>query len=163
MITLHRIRTFFAPVQTEMPAELKDYSGLYGNVGATMEINIQNGIVKVSFVKERNAKTYVKVQGYLSLPGLGQMGMSTYDYQKLEHNKLDAVTQEKGSARNGLQYFALDEKIPSLFYLVPSQLIKSFKVRCCSSPSQLVNRQPGFRRTNLSFLVVTSVMSSRFI
>jgi hypothetical protein len=84
--------------------------------------------VKVSFVKERNAKTYVKVQGYLNLPGLGQMGMSTYDYQKLEHNKLDAVTQEKWSARNGVNYFALDEKITSIFYLVPSQLIKNFNV-----------------------------------
>ncbi|MCK6073534.1 serine hydrolase domain-containing protein [Paenibacillus silvae] len=151
-------RTFSAPVQTKMPAELNDYSGLYGTVGATTEINIQNGAftlpamlgglvaeqsyvytgdgyftskdgsVKVSFVKERNAKTYVKVQGYLSLPGLGQMGMSTYDYQKMEHNNLDTVTQEKWSARNGLQYFALDEKITSIFYLVPSQLIKNFKV-----------------------------------
>jgi hypothetical protein len=56
------------------------------------------------------------------------MGMSTYDYQKLEPNKLDAVTQEKWVARNGLNYFALDEKITSIFYLVPSQLIKNFKV-----------------------------------
>ncbi|MDT0122790.1 serine hydrolase domain-containing protein [Paenibacillus sp. RRE4] len=151
-------RTFSAPVQTKMPAELKEYSGLYGNVGSTTEIDIQNeaftlpamlggliaeqkyvytgdgyftskdGSVKVSFVKERNTKTYVKVQGYLSLPGLGQMGMSTYDYQKLEPNKLDAVTREKWAARNGLNYFALDEKITSIFYLVPSQLIKNFKV-----------------------------------
>ena len=36
-------RTFTSPVQTEMPAELKNYSGLYGTVGATTEINIQNG------------------------------------------------------------------------------------------------------------------------
>ncbi|WP_342555942.1 serine hydrolase domain-containing protein [Paenibacillus sp. FSL R7-0652] len=151
-------RTFSAPVQTKMPAEMKNYSGLYGTVGAVTKIDIQNGVftlpamlggliaeqpyvytgdgyftskdgsVKVSFVKERNAKTYVKVQGYLNLPGLGQMGMSTYDYQKLEHNKLDAVTQEKWSARNGVNYFALDEKITSIFYLVPSQLIKNFNV-----------------------------------
>lgn len=133
-------RTFSVPVQTEMPAELKDYSGLYGTVGATTEINIQDGAftlpamlggliaeqkyvytgdgyftgkdgsVKVSFVKERNAKTYVKVQGYLSLPGLGQMGMSTYDYQKLEPNKLDAVTQEKWAARNGVNYLRWTKK-----------------------------------------------------
>ena len=81
--------------------------------------------MKVSFVKERNARTYVKVQGYLSLPGLGQMGMSTYDYQKLEPNKLDKTTKDKWTERNGLQYFALDEKITSIFYLLPSQLIKT--------------------------------------
>ncbi|CAI6043790.1 Putative D-alanyl-D-alanine carboxypeptidase [Paenibacillus sp. JJ-100] len=151
-------KTFSTPVKKAMPAELENYSGLYGMVGTTLEINIQDGAftlpgllggiipeqqyvftgddyftsedgsVKVSFVKESNAKIYVKVQGYLSLPGLGQVAMSSYDYQKLEHNKLDKGTMENWAARNGSKYFALDEKITSIFYLVPSILIKNLQV-----------------------------------
>ncbi|MFS0868550.1 serine hydrolase domain-containing protein [Paenibacillus xylanilyticus] len=151
-------QTFSTPVKVKMPTELTAYSGLYGTVGTTLDIDIKNseiklpalqgglipeqtyvytgegqftspdGSVKVSFEKERNDKVYVKVLANITLPGLGQTVMNTYDFQKLEHNVLDTVTKEKWAARNGSKYYALDEKITSIFYLLPSMLIKNLSV-----------------------------------
>lgn len=151
-------QTFPPPVKVNMPAELTAYSGLYGTVGTTLDINIQNGeiklpalqgglipeqiyvytgegqftspdgSVKISFEKESNDKVYVKVLANITLPGLGQTVMNTYDYQKLEHQALDTATKEKWAARNGSKYYALDEKITSIFYLLPSMLIKNLTV-----------------------------------
>ncbi|QOS79119.1 beta-lactamase family protein [Paenibacillus sp. JNUCC31] len=151
-------QTFSAPVKVKMPAELTAYSGLYGTVGTTLNIDIKNsefklpalqgglipeqkyvytgegqftssdGSVKVRFEKERNDKVYVNVQANITLPGLGQTVMNTYDYQKLEQNPLDVTTKAKWEARNGSKYYALDEKITSIFYLLPSMLIKNLSV-----------------------------------
>ncbi|MGF9696870.1 serine hydrolase domain-containing protein [Paenibacillus sp. MABNR03] len=149
---------FSTPDKVKMPTELTAYSGLYGTVGTTLDIDIKNseiklpalqgglipeqtyvytgegqftspdGSVKVSFEKERNDKVYVKVLANITLPGLGQTVMNTYDFQKLEHNTLDTATKEKWAARNGSKYYALDEKITSIFYLLPSMLIKNLSV-----------------------------------
>ncbi|MEO2213293.1 serine hydrolase domain-containing protein [Paenibacillus amylolyticus] len=149
---------FSPPVKVKMPTELNSYSGLYGTVGETLDIAIKDGemqlpallggiipeqnyvytgnehftsadgSVKASFVKERNDKVYVKVQGMITLPGIGQTVMNTYDYQKLNYNALDAATKEKWTARDGSKYYALDEKITSIFYLLPSMLIKNLSV-----------------------------------
>ncbi|WP_433753573.1 serine hydrolase domain-containing protein [Paenibacillus amylolyticus] len=151
-------QSFSSPDKVKMPTELSAYSGLYGTVGETLDIKIkdgemqlpallggiipeqkyvytgdehftsEDGSVKASFVKERNDKVYVKVQGMITLPGIGQTVMNTYDYQKLEHNALDATTKEKWTARDGSKYYALDEKITSIFYLLPSMLIKNLSV-----------------------------------
>ncbi|MFC9708877.1 serine hydrolase domain-containing protein [Paenibacillus sp. NPDC056933] len=151
-------QTFSAPVKVKMPTELTAYSGLYGTVGTTLNIDIKNsefklpalqgglipeqsyvytgegkftspdGSVEVRFEKERNDKVYVKVQSNITLPGLGQTVMNTYDYQKLEQNPLDVTTKAKWEARNGSKYYALDEKITSIFYLLPSMLIKNLSV-----------------------------------
>ncbi|MBT2770970.1 beta-lactamase family protein [Halomonas sp. ISL-60] len=151
-------QTFSPPVKVKMPTELTAYSGLYGTVGTTLDIEIKNGeialpamqgglipeqnyvytgegqftstdgSVKVSFEKEKNDKVYVKVLANITLPGLGQTVMNTYDYQKLEHNELNKATKEKWTDRNGSKYYALDEKITSIFYLLPSMLIKNLSV-----------------------------------
>ncbi|KGP78792.1 MULTISPECIES: serine hydrolase domain-containing protein [unclassified Paenibacillus] len=151
-------QTFSAPVKVKMPTELTAYSGLYGTVGTTLNIDIKNsefklpalqgglipeqgyvytgegkftspdGSVEVRFEKERNDKVYVKVQSNITFPGLGQTEMNTYNYQKLEQNPLEAITKAKWEARNGSKYYALDEKITSIFYLLPSMLIKNLSV-----------------------------------
>ncbi|KOY17930.1 serine hydrolase domain-containing protein [Paenibacillus xylanivorans] len=151
-------QTFSPPVQVKMPTDLTAYSGLYGTVGTTLNIEVKNGeialpamqgglipeqnyvytgegqftssdgSVKVSFEKESNDKVYFKVQANITLPGLGQTVMNTYDYQKLDNNSLDPATKEKWKARNGSKYYALDEKITSIFYLMPTMLIKNLSV-----------------------------------
>ncbi|MDK8189633.1 serine hydrolase domain-containing protein [Paenibacillus sp. UMB7766-LJ446] len=151
-------QTFTPPVKVKMPTDLAAYSGLYGTVGTTLDIEVKDGeitlpamqgglipgqnyvytgegqftssdgSVKVSFEKESNNKIYFKVQANITLPGLGQTVMNTYDYQKLDHHSLDTATKEKWKARNGSKYYALDEKITSIFYLVPTMLIKNLSV-----------------------------------
>lgn len=151
-------QTFTPPVKVKMPTDLTAYSGLYGTVGTTLDIEVKDGeitlpamqgglipgqnyvytgegqftssdgSVKVSFEKESNDNIYFKVQANITLPGLGQTVMNTYDYQKLDHHSLDPTTKEKWKARNGSKYYALDEKITSIFYLVPTMLIKNLSV-----------------------------------
>lgn len=150
--------TFETPVKVEMPKELQAYSGLYGMVGETMKVDIQQGQMElavqmgglipaqtyvytgngrftssdgsanVSFVKETNGKTYLKLDAYLNFPGLSQMHMVSYEYQKLEAQPLSQAVKEQWKTRDGKMYYALDEKINSLFFLATSVLNKTLSV-----------------------------------
>jgi hypothetical protein len=151
-------KTFEAPVKVEMPSDLLSYSGLYGSVGTTINVEIKNGefdlpafldgfvpaqkyvytgdgqfkssdgSVAVSFDKQKNGKTYIKANIYLNFPGLGQMVMVIYEYQKLDANPLNTTVKKAWENRNGKNYYALDEKISSIFYLAPSFITKKISV-----------------------------------
>ncbi|QUL53281.1 beta-lactamase family protein [Paenibacillus tritici] len=150
-------QTFTPPVKAAMPAEMQSYSGLYGTVGATLPITVKggeltlpvlaglipaqkyvytgkgqfknsDGSAAVSFEKQKNGITYLKLDAHLNIPGIGQMPMVTYEYQKLEANPLNASTKQAWEKRNGKHYYAVDEKISSLFYLSPSILTKTIAV-----------------------------------
>lgn len=149
-------KTFEAPVKKEMPYSLRTYSGLYGAVGSTIQITMENGEVKlpglmgmipeqtyvytgdgeftgkdgrtvISFDKQTNGHTYVRVRSYLEFPGLGQSVIAYYEYQKLGDNPLEDTVNGVWEERNGRTYYALDEKINSLFYLSPSILTKTIE------------------------------------
>ncbi|URJ40202.1 serine hydrolase domain-containing protein [Paenibacillus polymyxa] len=147
-------KTFEPPVKVEMPSDLLSYSGLYGSVGTTINVEIKNGefdlpafldgfvpaqkyvytgngqfkssdgSVAISFDKQKNGKTYIKANLYLNFPGLGQMVMVTYEYQKLDANPVNPIFKKAWENRNGKNYYALDEKISSIFYLAPSFITK---------------------------------------
>ncbi|MEK5318346.1 serine hydrolase domain-containing protein [Paenibacillus sp. FSL L8-0644] len=151
-------KTFEPPVKVEMPSELLSYSGLYGSVGTTINVEIKNGefdlpafldgfvpaqkyvyigngqfkssdgSVVVSFDQQKNGKTYIKANLYLDFPGLGQMVMVTYEYQKLDANPVNPTVKKAWENRNGKNYYALDEKISSIFYLAPSFITKKISV-----------------------------------
>ncbi|WP_311081315.1 serine hydrolase domain-containing protein [Paenibacillus polymyxa] len=151
-------KTFEPPVKAEMPSDLLAYSGLYGSVGTTINVDIKNGefdlpaflggfvpaqkyvyigngqfksgdgSVVVSFDKQKNGKTYIKANLYLNFPGLGQMVMVTYEYQKLDANPVNPTVKKAWENRNGKNYYALDEKISSIFYLAPSFITKKISV-----------------------------------
>ncbi|MDP4098858.1 beta-lactamase family protein [Paenibacillus sp. P96] len=148
-----------SPVKADMPADLSAYSGLYGNVGATTQVDIQNGefelpalldgiipaqkyvytgsghftssdgTAEVSFEQQTNGKTYIKVNALLDFPGLGQTEMVYYEYQKLNANPVKDSVKKAWEARDGKKYYAVDEKMTSVFYLVPPAfLIKNIAV-----------------------------------
>ncbi|MFD0586956.1 serine hydrolase domain-containing protein [Paenibacillus sp. GCM10027627] len=146
-------RTFEPAVPAEMPAEMEGYSGIYGSPSGTVHLEIKNGeifpelstamgppqkfvytgngqfknkdgSVVVSFDRAKNGKTYIKYYGYQSYPGLGQMLMGVYIYQKLDRNPLDQNIQKAWEQRNGKTYYRLDEKISSVGYLWPVLLSK---------------------------------------
>ncbi|MEC0182413.1 serine hydrolase [Paenibacillus peoriae] len=150
-------KTFELPVKVEMPSDLLSYSGIYGSMGTTINVEIKNGefdlpalegfvpaqkyvytgdgqfkssdgSVTVSFDKQKNGKTYIKANIYLNFPGLGQMVMVTYEYQKLDANPLNTTVKKAWEQRNGKNYYALDEKISSIFYLAPSFITKKISV-----------------------------------
>jgi hypothetical protein len=151
-------KTFEPSLKVEMPSEYLSYSGLYGSVGTTINIGIKNGEidlpalsggeippqkyvytgngqfknkdgnVAISFDQQKNGKTYLKVNAYTNLPGLGQSVAVMYEYQKLDTNLLNQTTKKVWENRNGKSYYALDEKITSGFYLAPKVLNKNISV-----------------------------------
>ncbi|WP_089153417.1 serine hydrolase domain-containing protein [Paenibacillus senegalimassiliensis] len=145
--------TFEAPVQVDVPSELLEFSGLYGTVGSTLEVTIEDGVIAmpsllsnmipeqnyvytgdgeftsedgytlISFDEQTNGHTYMRTRTNLELPGLGQTLMAYYEYQKLGENVLSPEVSKVWQQREGKTYYAVDEKINSLFYLVPSSIL----------------------------------------
>ncbi|AJS61203.1 serine hydrolase domain-containing protein [Paenibacillus sp. IHBB 10380] len=151
-------KTFEPPLKVDMPSDLLAYSGLYGTVGKTVNLEIKNGEidlpelgngllppqkyvytgngqfknndgnVTISFDQPKNGKTYLKLNTYINTPGLGQTVTVTYEYQKLDSNPLDQSTKTVWEHRNGKNYYALDEKITSMMYLLKPLLAKNISV-----------------------------------
>jgi len=151
-------QTFESPVKAQMPSDLLGYAGLYGMVGETLNIEIKDGEMElpaftgglippqtyvytgdgqftssdgraaVSFEQQKNGMIYLKLSSYLDLPGVGQRLMVTYEYQKLDRNPLNEAARKAWENRSGKSYYALDEKISSIFYLAPAILTKNIAV-----------------------------------
>ncbi len=155
---IHPDRTFAAPAKKEMPDSLNAYSGLYGTVGSTRQVTINNGEVDlpgmmdglipeqtyvytgdreftgkdgrtvISFDDQTNGHKYIRVKSVLELPGLGQSPIAYYEDQKLDHNPLTDSVAQVWTERNGKTYYVVDEKINSLFYFSPQILSKTIEV-----------------------------------
>ncbi|WP_339290226.1 serine hydrolase domain-containing protein [Paenibacillus sp. FSL W8-0187] len=151
-------KIFDPSIKVDMPSEYLSYSGLYGSVDRTINLEVKNGEidlpalqggeipsqtyvytgngqfknkegnVAISFDLQKNGKTYLKVNAYTNLPGLGQTVTVMYEYQKLDPNPLNDTTKKVWEHRNGKSYYALDEKITSGFYLAPQVLNKKISV-----------------------------------
>ncbi|WP_405081500.1 serine hydrolase domain-containing protein [Paenibacillus chitinolyticus] len=179
-------KTFPPAVKVDMPSELEAYSGLYGATDKTVNLEIKNGEIAlpalfgglvpaqkfvyigkgqfknkegnltVSFDRAKNGKTYLKFNGYLSFPGLGQMVMATYEYQKLDRNPLDPATRKAWEQRNGKRYYALDEKITSVGYVNQALLTKEITVdHGYASGTKIVNPNKAVN------VIAVPVMSGR--
>lgn len=146
-------RAFEAPVKVDMPSELREFSGLYGTVGSTLKVTVgdgelampgllsgmipeqsyvytgdgeftsEDGHTLISFDEQTNGHTYIRTRTMLEFPGLGQTLMAYYEYQKLGENVLSPEVSKVWQQRKGTTYYALDEKISSLFYLAPSSIL----------------------------------------
>lgn len=151
-------QVFKPAVKVAMPAEMKSYAGLYGTLGRTMQLEIKDGQITlpaildgiipaqtylytgkkqftskdgstiISFDQQTNGKTYIKVNTTVTFPELGQTSMVFYEYQKLSKNTVSSSVQKAWKARDGKNYYAVDEKINSSFYLAPSILTKTLTV-----------------------------------
>ncbi|XOK64500.1 serine hydrolase domain-containing protein [Paenibacillus elgii] len=151
-------KTFEAPVKVDMPSDLFAYSGLYGTVGNTVNLEIKNGEIDlptlafgslppqkyvytgngqfknndgsatISFEQPKNGKTYLKLDAYTNTPGLGQTVLVNYEYQKLDSNPLNQSTKTVWEHRNGKNYYPLDEKITSMRYLIKALEVKNISV-----------------------------------
>jgi CubicO group peptidase (beta-lactamase class C family) len=78
----------------------------------------ENGSSKISFVPEKNGRTYLWDREYLTVPGLGQMAMSHYAAEKLEDHTLSQETADAWAKREGKTYYPVNEKYSSLMYLI---------------------------------------------
>lgn len=151
-------KTFQKPVKQTMPESMDKYSGLYGAVGETRTITIENGEIQMpalmsdmipaqayaytgngefasedgrtvlGFDEQTNGHTYMRIRSDIQLPALGTSRMAFYEVQKLDANRVEASIAESWKQRDGKTYYALDEKINSLFYIAPSVLTKAIKL-----------------------------------
>jgi CubicO group peptidase (beta-lactamase class C family) len=143
-------QTFTSPVKTEMPAIEKKNEGYYVLMGGAVRIEIQetgilelysggtpqrfvytgdgkffsqDGSAFIDFIKQ-NGNTYLYVEGYGSLPYLGQMANSGYQGQRVEQNPLSGKVKATWDNRNGKLYFLLNEKYNSVFYPLAAGVTK---------------------------------------
>ncbi|OBR67604.1 serine hydrolase [Paenibacillus oryzae] len=151
-------KTFEAPVKKEMPDHFKAYSGLYRKVGSTLSLTVKDGEINlpamkgglipeqtyvyigdqvfmgedgrtaISFDEQSNGKTYVRVQSVLEFPGFGQSALDHYELQKLDANTPDDSITQVWKKRDGKTYYAVNEKINSLFYFSPQVLSKMIQL-----------------------------------
>lgn len=97
------------------------------------EFTGKDGQTVISFDDQKNGHTYVRVKSYLNFPGLGQSLIAYYEWQKLnDHQQTPAAAMNVWKERNGKTYYAVDEKINSLFYLSPAILTKKITVEILS-------------------------------
>ncbi len=136
-------KTFTAPVPAVMPASEKENAGYYAFMGGLFSIQIGDdgiltwlngaqpqkfvytgdgkfyygdGSTYVSFQKESNGNTYLYLQGYSTLPYLGQAASASYQGQKIQENPLSDKIKAAWEERNGKLYFLLNEKYSSAAY-----------------------------------------------
>jgi CubicO group peptidase (beta-lactamase class C family) len=145
-------KTFTMPVKAEMPESEKEYGGFYAFSGGIVKIEVStsgtlsiyngnaptqkflytgdgkfyssDGSTYLSFQKESNGNTYLFMQSYGSLPGLGQLADSNYQVQKVEENSLSKKVKTAWNNRVGKRYFLLNEKFSSQTYALSSPITK---------------------------------------
>ncbi|BFH68545.1 penicillin-binding protein [Paenibacillus dendritiformis] len=78
----------------------------------------ENGTSKVSFVTEKNGRTYPWVREYVTMPGLGQSAVSYYAAEKLEKHELPKETARAWAKREGMTFYLVNEKYTSVVYLM---------------------------------------------
>ncbi|TDL49307.1 class A beta-lactamase-related serine hydrolase [Paenibacillus dendritiformis] len=84
----------------------------------------ENGTSKVSFVTEKNGRTYLWMNEYVTMPGLGQLAISHYAAEKLEDNELPKETAAAWAKREGTMFYPVNEKYTSLMYLIMQPTIQ---------------------------------------
>ena len=131
--------TLPAAERAEMPAELMDYAGLYGDSTSVANVTVttdgvlstggaplyyyndgsfrdENQIVMVKFVEEDNGQIYLWQKAYTSIPGLGEQPSSSYIYMKLPENPISPEEQAAWDARSGKLFLALNLKYTNINY-----------------------------------------------
>ena len=119
--------TLPAAERAEMPAELMDYAGIYGDSSSAAIVTVtadgvlstgntplyyysdgsfrdENQIVMLKFVEEDNGQVY------------GEQPSSSYIYVKLPENPVSPETQAAWDARSGKLYLALNMKYTNINY-----------------------------------------------
>lgn len=135
-------KSFGKPVKAKMPNDVVKQAGYYASSGTQFRIEItkdgelsmennpkmkyiytsdgsfinENGTSKVSFVTEKNGRTYLWKRTYETLPGLGQLATSEYAGEKLEDNVLPKETAEAWAKREGAKFYLVNQKFSSDMY-----------------------------------------------
>ena len=86
--------------------DIPDEVYLYTSEGVFVN---EDGSKKLTFVNEANGRTYIQIKKIFNLPNLGQTVMTSYEYEKIEPNIIDDVSQKAWDERNGTKYYIVNE------------------------------------------------------
>jgi CubicO group peptidase (beta-lactamase class C family) len=86
--------------------DIPDEIYLYASEGVFVN---EDGSKKLTFVNESNGKTYIQIKQFFNLPNMGQTVMTSYEYEKIEPNIIDDVSQKAWDERNGTKYYIVNE------------------------------------------------------
>ncbi|TCP65770.1 CubicO group peptidase (beta-lactamase class C family) [Baia soyae] len=137
-------KSFGKPIKTKIPQDILKQAGYYASNDRQFRIEFnkdgwisipedlemkywytsdgsfinEEGTSKISFVTERNGRTYLWKRSYESLPGLGQVAFSEYEAEKLEENLLPKETIEYWAKREHGKYYIVNEKYTSESYFL---------------------------------------------
>ncbi|UNK15894.1 beta-lactamase family protein [Paenibacillus sp. N3/727] len=143
-------KSFGKPVKAKMPNDVVKQAGYYASSETQFRIEItkdgelsmandpetkyiytsdgsfinENGTSKISFVTEKNRRTYLWKRAYETLPGLGQLATSEYAAEKLEDNVLPKETAEAWAKREGTKFYVVNQKFSSEEYFFGQLAIK---------------------------------------
>ncbi|MDT3426208.1 CubicO group peptidase (beta-lactamase class C family) [Paenibacillus forsythiae] len=141
-------KSFGTPVKADMSNDVMKNAGYYGTLNQLVKVDIKDGVLsisvpsmpeypgqrfvytsegtfvnqegttKVSFVTEKNGRTYLWHREYTAIPGLGQLALSQYLAEKLESNPISTATAEAWAKREGKTYYPVSEKFSSVMYMI---------------------------------------------
>lgn len=137
-------KSFGKPIKAKMPQDVAKQACYYGNNDSHSQIEItkdgelffalspeekyvytadgsfvdKTGTSKLSFVTEKNGRTYLKISRYMTTPGLGQDAVSEYAVEKLEDNVLSKETAAAWAKREGVKFYLVSDKFSSARYLM---------------------------------------------
>ncbi|MGG1664337.1 serine hydrolase domain-containing protein [Brevibacillus sp. NRS-1366] len=135
-------KSFGKPVKAKIPQNVLKQAGYYAGSNTQIRVEItkdgelflpdysetkyfytsdgsfkdENGTTKISFVAEKNGRTYLWKRVYEGLPGLAQQATSEYAAEKLEDNMLPKETAAAWAKREGAKYYLVNEKFSSELY-----------------------------------------------
>lgn len=130
----------------KMPSEMKEYSGFYNFTGGSYKVeitddgvlNLKNvygiegqkfqycgngmfvdslGTTVLSFVKEKNGKTYLWGEAYSTLPTIGQTYSGSYQAEKVDENPVSESVLKVWEKRTNKLYLTTNEKYSSMNYI----------------------------------------------
>lgn len=99
----------------------------------------EDGSLKVSFVKEKNGRTYLWERQYATVPELGQLALSYYSAEKLEENIITPEVEAAWKQRDGKSYFLVSEKYSSMAYFIMLPTVQI--TRTDSLPGYVLDKQ----------------------
>ena len=89
------------------------------------EFTRTDGAAFVYFKEETNGETYLIQRAYHIFPGLGEAVLEGHEFQKLEPQQLSETIKSAWQAREGKQYFLVNEMYNSSNYLSTLKLIEN--------------------------------------
>jgi CubicO group peptidase (beta-lactamase class C family) len=136
--------SFDEPVPLAIPDELQLYAGIYANNLSTVVIGMEGSTLTIShgddspqetyvyiseglfqnaeagdsltFVRKEDGQVYIQNTAYGALPGVGELMLMEFKYQKIEPVPVSDTVLEAWSKRAGLRYFVASEKPSSQTY-----------------------------------------------